>query len=164
MREKLRLVINKLNRMGGVFAHDVRSRFRTIIRQEPSGEVAGKGESKNTIPLSVKNPFTMMTVWFYVKTSRPVPPKYRPSHAALSLIKAGRSYFPGAYPDRVVFFHAGKDKVRQVAGFNGQIVDDMYGWSPIASERFELYSIDDAGHNSIVTLPETAKILRDCLS
>ena len=164
MREKLRLVVDKLNRMGGVFAHEVRSRFRAIIRQEPSGEIAGKGESQNTIHLSVKNPFTMMAVWFYVKTSRPVPPKYRPSHAALSLIKAGRSYFPGAYPGRVVFFHAGKDKIRQVAGFNGQIVDDMYGWSPIASERFELYSIDDADHNSIVTHPETAKILKDYLS
>lgn len=157
VRRKFRLVRSKLVRMG-------RSAASRFVRRLPAVTQSYTSEPRRTLPLSVRNPMATLPVRTCNLLGWQVPPRYRPVHAALSLIKSGRDYFPAPYPGRTILLHAGNDDVREVVGFNGQLVDGMFGWSSMASDSFEFYCIPDSDHNSIVTHPEAVRTLKECLT
>ena len=108
------------------------------------------------------NPETRAVVQTYLLFKKRIPRKYIRPHTARALIHAASEYYPRPYSGRLILFHAGTEKVRDVAGFSGRTVDGTFGWAPMASDKFECFSIN-ANHNSIVTHAETAKILKQLL-
>jgi hypothetical protein len=109
------------------------------------------------------NPLSSGVVLAYHLLGRRVPPKYRPAHAIGSMLAGVRAYDPQPYSGRIAFFYAGTEKIRYVTGFNGRLIDGMFGWAPAVSENFEFYAIPGVGHVPIVTSDKTVPILKKCL-
>ena len=110
-----------------------------------------------------RTPFSEIVVHAHLFLGRRVPPKFRRTHSARSMIAAARVYYPRPYSGRVVYFHAGTAKIRKAVGFSGRLIDGKYGWSPLASEKFEFHFISDGDHDTIVTQNKTAELLKASL-
>lgn len=110
-----------------------------------------------------QNPLTPIIHWVYRVSGSRFPGSDRQLYVIESMISAVRQYRPTPYPGRIVYFHAGNQKQRLVPKFPGKTVDGMFGWAPTTSDKFEFYVVPNSDHNSIVTDPKTADILKNIL-